>query len=60
MVEQQVMLVRIYECVGSGTGPVSYKQLQIIVLQAVRALNLCFQAQHQCYLQEKHGFTYHL
>lgn len=31
---QQVMLGRIYDYTGSGTGPVSYKQLQIIVLQA--------------------------
>lgn len=47
---QQVMLGRIYDYIGSGTGPVSYKQLQIIVLQALSALNLCFRSQHQCYL----------
>ena len=60
MAEEQEMLVKIYDYIGSGTGLASYKQPQIIVLQAVSALNLCFLSQHQCYLYEEHGFTYHL
>lgn len=42
--------MQIYDCIGSGTGPLSNEQLQIIVLQDVCALNHCFPSQHQCYL----------